>query len=174
MAPRKSRVPALVGSAVALAAVGYLVYSFATKTGSDSDESSRTTSSTPASASKKSPQTHSKITLVVSQELVQSAHVDLPGLLARLPNLVIVVPHTVANKLHRKLKSAIGHGDSYRVIRCDTDVGVIHVIKHIRPELALVASGVGSNIQSEIKRFVGSSELLEEHVEVAEQRLSEL
>ncbi|KAG5363610.1 hypothetical protein CJU89_2788 [Yarrowia sp. B02] len=168
MAPRRSRLPAFVGAAAAAAAVGYLVYTLATK----EDTSSTTTTSTQTSA-KPAKSAHSKITVVVSPELAQSG-VDFRRLMEQHPNLVLIVPPMVANKVQRALKTAVGHEHAVKVIRCDTDVGVIHVIKHIRPELALIAAGTGDNIQGEIKRFVGSSEALDADVALAAERLSGL
>lgn len=180
MAPRKTRLPAFIGAAAAAAAVAYLVYSFAVKSDSDTDtfDNSVQSSSNKKTSTSKSSQTatssKSKITIVVSQELVQSQLVDFKHLMAVHPNLVVIVPPMVANKFQRALKSSVGHDNGVKVIRCDTDVGVIHVIKHIRPDLALIADGVGDNIRGEIKRFVGSSEALDADVDVAAERLGQL
>lgn len=179
MAPRKTRLPAFIGAAAAAAAVAYLVYSFAVKSDSDTDtfDSSVQSSASAKKTSSKSSQTasaKSKITVVVSQELVQSQLVDFKHLMTVHPNLVVIVPPMVANKFQRALKSSVGHDHGVKVIRCDTDVGVIHVIKHIRPDLALIADGVGDNIRGEIKRFVGSSEALDADLEVAAERLGQL
>ncbi|AOW06746.1 peroxisomal biogenesis protein family-domain-containing protein [Yarrowia lipolytica] len=176
MAPRKTRLPAVIGAAAAAAAVAYLVYSFVAKSNSDQDtfDSSVQSSSKSSTKSPKSTATNSKITVVVSQELVQSQLVDFKHLMSVHPNLVVIVPPMVANKFHRALKSSVGHDHGVKVIRCDTDVGVIHVIKHIRPDLALIADGVGDNIQGEIKRFVGSSEALSGDVNLAAERLTGL
>ncbi|KAG5364813.1 hypothetical protein CKK34_3638 [Yarrowia sp. E02] len=170
MAPRKTRLPAFIGAAAAAAAVAYLVYSFAVKSDSDQDSFDAVESQSSSKKTAKSPK-NSKITLVVSQELAQSPQIDFKQLMQVHPNLVVIVPPMVANKVHRALKSSVGHEHSHKIIRCDTDVGVIHVIKHIRPDLALISDGVGDNIQGEVKRFVGSSEALGEG---AVERLAEL
>lgn len=182
MAPRKTRLPAFIGAAAAAAAVAYLVYSFAVKSDSDTDtfdssvQSSSSSSNTNKTSSKSSQtaSAKSKITVVVSQELVQSQLVDFKHLMTLHPNLVVIVPPMVANKFQRALKSSVGADHGVKVIRCDTDVGVIHVIKHIRPDLALIADGVGDNIRGEIKRFVGSSEALDADLDVAAERLGQL
>lgn len=173
MAPRKTKTPAIIGAAAAALAVAYLIYEF-TKPGPSSGSSGSSGSTGTTTATPKKTSAHSKITVVVSQELVSSQLVDFKTLMQQHPNLVVIVPPMVANKVQRALKSAVGHDNAVKVIRCDTDVGVIHVIKHIRPDLALVADGVGDNIRGEIKRFVGASEALEADVEKAAERLAGL
>lgn len=60
----------------------------------------------------------------------------------------------------------------YKVISCETDVGVIHVLKHLRSELVVLPTD--RDVRKDIEKFVGEVKLLSEQLERANSELYDL
>ena len=46
------------------------------------------------------------------------------------------------------------------MIRCESIMGVIHVLKHLRPSLAILPGDAPSKVEKEISAFVGETTTL--------------
>ncbi|KAA8916099.1 hypothetical protein TRICI_001750 [Trichomonascus ciferrii] len=93
-------------------------------------------------------------------------------LLTKFPNLVVIVAPDVTQAAELQLTAQIPGEVKYKVISCETDVGVIHVLKHLRSELVVLPTD--RDIRKDIEKFVGEIKLLSEQLERANSELYDL
>lgn len=100
------------------------------------------------------------------------AGIPLETLLTRYPNLVVVVAPDVTQTAELQLIAQIPGDVKYKVISCETDMGVIHVLKHLRSDLVVLPAD--RDVNKDIGKFVGKVEVLSEQIEQANSELYDL
>ncbi|CAN6668446.1 hypothetical protein TRVA0_040S01002 [Trichomonascus vanleenenianus] len=124
----------------------------------------------PSSGTSVSPAT--KISLVVSKTLVESG-IPLEILITKYPNLVVVI-HDQDELSAKQLSAQVAPEFQYKVINCDTEAGIVHVLKHLRSDLVVLPPNISGDVKDQIRKFVGKVELLSESIEESNKLLHDL
>lgn len=83
------------------------------------------------------------------------AGIPINLLIEKYPSLVLVVAPDLAELDNPHLTSQIHPDQLYRLIRCGSSMGIIHVLKHLRSSLVILSSDAPSKVPIEIAPFVG-------------------
>lgn len=86
-------------------------------------------------------------------------------MLDRYRNMVLILTPEVSDHANpdafEQLDDQVASEAKYRMIPCETDVGVSHVLKHLRSAL-VVLPGQESKIKDQIASFVGTVMIMNE------------
>lgn len=74
--------------------------------------------------------------------------------------MVLVIAPDLSKLDHPQLTAQVPENQRYRLIRCESDMGVIHVLKHLRPSQAILPGDAPSKIRTDITAFVGEIAIL--------------
>ncbi|KAF5092929.1 hypothetical protein D0Z00_004327 [Geotrichum galactomycetum] len=100
------------------------------------------------------------LAVLVTQQWLE-AGLPISLLLAKYPNAVLLLAPDLVDLTHPRLRDQVPASDHYRLIRCETYQGALHVLKHLRPQLALLPPadicGIGPG---DLDNFVQQTELI--------------
>lgn len=114
----------------------------------------------------------SRIAFALNRRLFDQG-VPISFLLQNFPDLVILLmPDLPRSDVKRS--GQVPPGYDFRLIAGSSDIGLVHVIKHLRPELLVVPIEFDQLLLSDLKRFVGQIEQLEESAQQSNQQLQDL
>lgn len=86
----------------------------------------------------------------------------------RYPQLVFLIGPDLSSLDHPQLSAQVPDSEKYRLIRCQTIAGVTHVLKHVRPSLAILPVETPATVEKDIASFVGEVRSLQSDEETNE------
>jgi hypothetical protein len=100
------------------------------------------------------------IAVLVTQQFLEDG-LPISLLLVKYPNAVLLLAPDLVDLAHPRLRDQVPASERYRLIRCETYKGALHVLKHLRPALALIPPveicGIGPG---DLDHFVQQTELI--------------
>lgn len=129
----------VIGSAIAL---GTLIYKSINKKEQTNNHSKIQIKST------------NKVSLVVNKNIIEQG-LPLGLFLAQFPQLTIIVCPDADESTNRQLKSQVPIEHSFKLIPCETVIGITHVLKHLRAEQVILAPDTPVE-SKDIQNFVGT------------------
>ncbi|ODQ64567.1 hypothetical protein NADFUDRAFT_42878 [Nadsonia fulvescens var. elongata DSM 6958] len=135
--------------------VGYLIYKrfICTEVETNSDLANGQQNKKVSKSSNKHINENKMIAITVSLNLLLSG-IPLMLLLSRYPNIVVVLTKEVSID-NTPLASQIPRGMEHKIIPCETTIGIIHILKHLKPQYVVLAADTASYVERDIKGFVG-------------------
>lgn len=113
-----------------------------------------------------------RISVVLSQSLIDE-HFPFTSLLDKFSELVVILGPD-ANSKFEVIKRQIPPKSQHKIIPCETQIGVVHVLKHLRSDLVVLPNDIPQTVPSDISRFVGSVHILDDNSGLAKSQLDEL
>lgn len=116
-----------------------------------------------------------KVVLVVSPSLLNDG-IPLQPLLSQYPELVVVLTPDVSRDeaTMQTVNAQVPAEHSYKVIKCEKTIGVVHILKHLRPHLAILPHDIPRNTPSDISRFVGATTVLSDNPQIVHDEIEKL
>lgn len=171
-----------VGIALASVATSVIVYKYLFEEDSNSGDASNAGSSSGTSTSTKSDpkkgpivKSATKVSLVISKSLLNDG-IPIQPLLKQFPELVIILVPEVArdDATMQIVEAQVPQEHEYKVIKCEKTIGVVHLLKHLRPHLAILPHDIPKTTPSDISRFVGAVTVLHNDPQVVHDEIQHL
>jgi hypothetical protein len=70
--------------------------------------------------------------------------------------VIVTAPNITTADDRLQLNSQVPASEKHRVIPCETQIGIVHVLKHLRADRVILPSDIPANVPVDITRFVGS------------------
>ncbi|KAF5108539.1 hypothetical protein DV454_005116 [Geotrichum candidum] len=163
---QSARTRALLAAAatVALAGAATAYFYFTSGPSSDNHAATAAGSSSSSSAAPATPQNRTKskrhIAVLVTQACLEHG-LPISLLLEKYPHAVLLLAPDLVDLAHPRLVDQVPAAERYRLIRCETYKGALHVLKHLRPALAMLppadVCGIGLN---DLDNFAQQTEVI--------------
>lgn len=99
--------------------------------------------------------------------------VPLAALIEKFSELVIVLAPDTISKVDL-VQRQIPANSQHKIISCETQIGVVHVLKHLRSDLVVLPNDIPQTVPSDISRFVGTVHVLDKDGDGLRSQLDEL
>jgi hypothetical protein len=113
-----------------------------------------------------------RISIVLSQSLIDQRF-PLAPLVDKFSELVIILGPDANSKIEL-VQRQIPAESQHKIIPCETQIGVVHVLKHLRSDLVVLPNDIPQTVPSDISRFVGTVHVLDNNSEDVKNQLDEL
>lgn len=162
---QSARTRALLAAAATVALAGAATAYFYFTSGPSSDNHAATAAgSSSSSAAPATPQNRTKskrhIAVLVTQACLEHG-LPISLLLEKYPHAVLLLAPDLVDLAHPRLVDQVPAAERYRLIRCETYKGALHVLKHLRPALAMLppadVCGIGLN---DLDNFAQQTEVI--------------
>jgi len=162
---QSARTRALLAAAATVALAGAATAYFYFTSGSSSDNHAATAAgSSNSSAAPATPQNRTKskrhIAVLVTQAYLEHG-LPISLLLEKYPHAVLLLAPDLVDLAHPRLVDQVPAAEHYRLIRCESYKGALHVLKHLRPALAMLppadVCGIGLN---DLDNFAQQTEVI--------------
>ncbi|KAF5097947.1 hypothetical protein DV451_003602 [Geotrichum candidum] len=162
---QSARTRALLAAAATVALAGAATAYFYFTSGSSSDNHAATAAgSSNSSAAPATPQNRTKskrhIAVLVTQACLEHG-LPISLLLEKYPHAVLLLAPDLVDLAHPRLVDQVPAAEHYRLIRCESYKGALHVLKHLRPALAMLppadVCGIGLN---DLDNFAQQTEVI--------------
>lgn len=139
---QSARTRALLAAAATVALAGAATAYFYFTSGPSSDNHAATAAgSSSSSAAPATPQNRTKskrhIAVLVTQACLEHG-LPISLLLEKYPHAVLLLAPDLVDLAHPRLVDQVPAAEHYRLIRCESYKGALHVLKHLRPALAML------------------------------------
>lgn len=160
---QSARTRALLAAAATIALAGAATAYFYFTSGPSSDNHAATAAGS-SSAAPATPQNRTKskrhIAVLVTQACLEHG-LPISLLLEKYPHAVLLLAPDLVDLAHPRLVDQVPAAERYRLIRCETYKGALHVLKHLRPALAMLppadVCGIGLN---DLDNFAQQTEVI--------------
>lgn len=113
-----------------------------------------------------------RIAFALNRRLFEQG-VPISYLLQNFPDLVILLMPDLSRS-DVKRSGQVPPGYDFRLVAGSSDIGVVHVIKHLRPELLVMPTEFDQNLLSGLVRFVGEMLQLDQSPEKSNRQMQDL